>query len=169
VARRTKSQADPSEGYWLFQCNPERFDVFAAAASADDVDDWSLARYRYRVQPGDRAVLWVSGHDAGIYAVGRVTGLPYEGSGEGNPFYSSEEEARRHRWFCPLEMDYDLFDSPIRRSELREDPRFANAYILRVPGAGNPFPLTEDEWQAVASRLPKARRKRSQPSKGRRG
>jgi hypothetical protein len=50
-----------------------------------------------------------------------------------------------------------------------KDPRFANAYILRIPGAGNPFPLAEDEWQAVADRLPKARRKRSQPPKRRRG
>ena len=34
------------------------------------------------------------------------------------------------------------------------DPRFAGAAIIRMPGGGNPFPLTEAQWQALQSHLP---------------
>jgi hypothetical protein len=47
-----------------------------------------------------------------------------------------------------------FLDTPITRHELREDPRFGQAAILRQPQAGNPLPLTDAEWTAILDHHP---------------
>jgi hypothetical protein len=49
----------------------------------------------------------------------------------------------------PLRLAELFLDDPITREELRDDPRFAGAAILAQPFAGNPFPLTDDQWAAI--------------------
>jgi hypothetical protein len=49
----------------------------------------------------------------------------------------------------PLRLTEMFLDDPITREELREDPRFAGAAILSQPFAGNPFPLTDEQWAAI--------------------
>lgn len=53
------------------------------------------------------------------------------------------------RMRMPLRLSEFFLDDPITREELRLDPRFAGAAILSQPFAGNPFPLTEEEWAAI--------------------
>jgi hypothetical protein len=43
-------------------------------------------------------------------------------------------------------------DTPVTREELRHDPAFAQAAILRQPFAGNPFRLSDAEWNAILTR-----------------
>lgn len=42
------------------------------------------------------------------------------------------------------------------RAELTGAPEFVGASIIRMPGGGNPFPVSEAQWQAVESRRSRA-------------
>ncbi|GAB7051551.1 EVE domain-containing protein [Catenuloplanes indicus] len=116
--------------HWLVQAN-----VAAWRERADrEVREWCVKRYRDRVTPGDDVVLWLTG-GVGVVAVGRVTGVPYRW-GDGS-------------WHAPVEFSRRFFDAPVSRAELKGDPDFAGSAILRMPGAANPFPVTDREWQAI--------------------
>jgi hypothetical protein len=36
---------------------------------------------------------------------------------------------------------------------LQADPRFENAKIITIPHAANPFPVTDEQWDAICSRI----------------
>lgn len=109
---------------WLLRYNPAR---------EQPGDQWAIRRYRDRVRAGDEVALWATGRGGG------VSGLAEVRSSGG----SSVVEIENLRTF-PV----------IRREVLREDERFAGALILRMPGGGNPFPLSPAEWQAILDRVP---------------
>lgn len=44
---------------WLFEANPERYDVFADLRTGTPIKAWSIGRHRADVVAGDRAALWV--------------------------------------------------------------------------------------------------------------
>ena len=49
-----------------------------------------------------------------------------------------------------------LHREPIARSDLKADPRFARSRIMTQPFSCNPFKVTDEEWEAIADRLPGA-------------
>ncbi len=68
---------DDRVGGWVFQCNPDRYDLISAIDSGWG-DDWAMNQQRDRVSVGDRVWFRITGIRAGIYAVGRIISLPYE-------------------------------------------------------------------------------------------
>lgn len=138
---------------WLFQGNPDLWPVLDVLAAGQPIDSWSAVRHLAAITPGDRALLWVSGRVAGVYAVGRVIGV-------------AEPETTDHRWTEPtrrgvprhaVPLHLTTLPHPVPRDELKADPRFARSQIIRAPRGGNPFPVTDQEWAAVADRLPEER------------
>ena len=74
---------------WLFKANPEVWDIFGHIRRGAPLDAWRMTpSYRVAlVRPGHRAVLWItgqrgSGHVPGVWAIGEVTGDPYEDVGD---------------------------------------------------------------------------------------
>ncbi|XVV09477.1 hypothetical protein ACQP2X_32100 [Actinoplanes sp. CA-131856] len=112
--------------HWLFQHDPTR------GVCGDG--DWTIRRYRDRISPGDEVALWHSGRSGGVVAVGVIVTAPHETPG------GTAAGLRFDRWHS------------IPRADLRADPRFREALIVRMPAGGNPFPLTPSEWQAIADR-----------------
>lgn len=139
---------------WIFQANPDRYDIMAALQDGQTVTEWSISQHVDDLAPGDRAVLWVSGrHNPGVYAVGRVTGEPFTAVID-DPHWQRIEDRTTPMLRYPLEFDTVLIGNPVHRAELVEDPRFAESRIVKQPFAGNPLLLTESEWDAIADRLP---------------
>jgi hypothetical protein len=56
---------------WIFQANPERYRILESL-SAQHVELWNLRQHAHDVHAGDRVLIWLSGQDAGIYAIGTV-------------------------------------------------------------------------------------------------
>jgi predicted RNA-binding protein with PUA-like domain len=153
--------------HWLLQGNPRRWrmDDFFQENPASALDSWSITRYLDEVAARDDIALWRAGRDAGVVALGQVTGLPYEDTAAASDYWEDIEKADRTRWWLPLRLSEAFLDAPITRQELRDDPRFGQAAILRQPQAGNPFPLTDTEWAAILDRHPSAgETSRSEPS-----
>ena len=132
---------------WLVQCNPRRSDILASSRTALP-DTWCVRRHTKEIRCGDRIVLWLSGADAGVYALGEITAdvrpvLPVAGDGAGP---SSVTKAS-------VNFFLNLVDRPIKRSVLKTDPRFADEPILRQPFAANPHRLSPIALEAILERV----------------
>jgi len=92
----------------MFQANPKRYDLLAAAVKGFD-DQWSMNQHRDKVAVGDRIFFFISGSTAGIYVVGKVVSPVYEAS--------DADEFGRHK----VDVEYDAFVDPyIARSVLTD-------------------------------------------------
>jgi hypothetical protein len=145
---------------WLFQESPDQFDRDRAAGS-DECDRprrFNVARRRRELNAGDNAAIWVSGPKGGVYGLATIaankTGGPdiYDRDIPPGASWRKGDSAR----LVPtvnFRDDARWLERPIARSILKEDPRFADAEILKIPAASNPFRLTDEQWQAITSRL----------------
>ena len=143
---------------WILKARPDVWDIAGWLASDEPADSWRLAESP-RVDllaPGQRCFLWITGPASarltpGIWAAGTVTGDVVWRDGDlDDPRWTDREAQRQTRPFVPVILE--RLDAMIPRSELREDPRFAMAEILRAPRVGNPVVVTPgeldvlDEW-----------------------
>ncbi|MCO8271242.1 EVE domain-containing protein [Actinoplanes sp. TRM 88003] len=113
--------------YWLLQHNPARGECGSG--------DWTVRRYRELITAGDGVALWHSGRGGGAVAVGTITEAAHDG-------------------VITVEFARMFTGRPIPRDTLKADERFRDALVLRMPGGGNPFPLTPAQWQAIEERVP---------------
>jgi hypothetical protein len=135
--------------YWILQANPRMYRVFSALVDAPALRTWTIAHHKDHILPGDEFALWVSGRDGGVYAFGVVTSPAAVRPGD-STYWADLDEYKRRKWRIGIRIE-DVLESPIPRRELSADPKFADARILRMPGGGNPFPLSNGEWQAIPS------------------
>jgi predicted RNA-binding protein with PUA-like domain len=140
--------------HWLLQGNPQRWrmDDFFREHPPDELTTWSITRYVGDAHEGDDVALWRAGRDAGVIALGQITGPAYEARGDADEYWQDLEKADQTRWWLPIRLTEVFLDAPVIREELRHDPRFAQAAILRMPAAGSPFPLGDAEWAAILDR-----------------
>ena len=143
---------------WIFQLNPDRFDI-AASDERDRPRRFNVARYRDQLRPGDNAAIWVSGSLAGVYGLATIAANEagevdiYERVIEPDSGWRREEDIGQRIMTVNFRDDARWLDKPILRSILKADPRFEDAPILTIPHAGNPFPVTDEQWRAITSRL----------------
>jgi hypothetical protein len=135
--------------HWLVQSNPAKWRVREFLADGNQLEGWSITRYRDQIQEGDDVALRLAGRDAGVVALGVVTGGVEEVAGDDDRYWTDHADAEAVRTRMPLRLTEVFLDAPITREELRHDPRFAGATILSQPFAGNPFLLTDEEWAAI--------------------
>lgn len=135
--------------HWLVQGNPAKWRVREFFADGNQLESWSITRYRDQIQEGDDVALWLAGRDAGVVALGVVTGDVEDVVGDDDPYWTEPADAQAVRMQMPLRLHEVFLDAPITREELRQDPRFGRAAIQSQPFAGNPFLLTDKEWAAI--------------------
>ena len=125
-----------------------------ARLTPDDVACWVLktagdvvvgeltrcVRPSYRLglmAPGQPCLLWRSGrHDAGVHALGVLTGAPRVGA-------------------VPVRLT--PLAEPVPRAELVEDPVFGQAEVIRMPAGSNPSWLSAAQYAVVLARTGSAR------------
>jgi EVE domain len=136
--------------YWILQANPARYRLAEALANPDSIRLWTIAHHRAVIAPGDRFALWATGEPGGVLAFGSVTAGP-ELVPDDDPNWADRAEGHRPAMRIGVKID-DVLTSPIPRAELAADPIFSDAAIIRMPGGGNPFPVTDSQWQVIESR-----------------
>jgi hypothetical protein len=135
--------------YWILQANPKVYDAVTALSGAAGLDRWRVARYLKDLEPGDKFALWISGRDSGVYAFGVITG-PVTRDKDPDPLWQDSADGSRMDWRVGIWIE-EVLDNRILRSDLLNDPVFVNAAIVRMPGGGNPFPVTDLEWEILDS------------------
>lgn len=140
----------PEDLYWLFQANPKQFNLAEDLEQRQpgDFDTWTVTRYAEWMAAGARVLLWQGGPNAGIYAVGTLTGEAREQPGS-NPYGSGDSE----RKWCQVPFRYDaILPKPLLKSEIRDDDVLSELMVIRAPQATN-FEVEEDQWNRVVELL----------------
>jgi hypothetical protein len=107
-----------------------------------------VVRYRDEMTPGDKVLVWQSGAEAGIYAIGELVTAPYEHTTDASPEEIERKSFLGHPWRVDFRYTHILLNDPILRSTLQNDPGFKAAQILSIPQGSN-FRITTGEWGAV--------------------
>lgn len=140
---------------WIFQCNPERFDIDRYLAESDALLGWFIRQKHFldRIEDGDEVFIWRSDGgrrgSGGIIARARVVGWPEEISGQGLRRYYRNSEWKRSGigvWLHILEVR--LGDGMIKRSSLLTHPVLKDLRILRVPVETN-YLLSSEEGTEI--------------------
>ncbi|MGM0558834.1 MAG: AAA family ATPase [Myxococcota bacterium] len=129
---------DENTAAWLMQANPSKWDLreFLQDAELGTVQTWLVTRYWHEIQKGDRLLLWSSGQQGGLYAIGRVTREPY----------ATDETFQGDEGF---ELEWELerkVEPPLLRKDIADDDILSESQIIRAPQGTN-FRVTEREWE----------------------
>jgi len=139
---------------WIFQSNPKYYRILEALQELEEIV-FSVSRYRNEIRKGDRALLWVSGKYAGIYAIGYVRDHIREGISpeEDTKFWVDSEAEEEPKPRAPIRLEKRFLGNPILRQKIKELPELTQLDILRQPNATN-FRVTDEQWKAIKSLLP---------------
>jgi hypothetical protein len=135
---------------WIFQANPNRYHIHQSL-QAQREELWNLNQHVNDVHPGDRVLIWVSGDDAGIYALGTIMSPPIirSDSAVGQQYWIQPGEGRQPRARVRVRYERVFLDRPLLKVYLTCDPSLGLLSIVRSPRGTN-FPVSDDEWAALA-------------------
>jgi predicted RNA-binding protein with PUA-like domain len=138
---------------WLFQANPTKYEILRSL-QAERVELWNVRQHAREVRVGDRVLIWLSGDDAGIYALGTILSEPHKtpDSPTGQQYWIESSEGRRP--YPRVEVRYDrlLVDRPLSKAYLQAIPGLWGMRILEFPRGTN-FPVTSSEWEIIEELL----------------
>lgn len=136
---------------WIFQANPRRYDILNALADEFEVDTWTINQYKNYIRAGHIALIWMSGKEAGIYAVADIISDPefMIDSEESTKYWLSYEDKSQRRLRVKIKYTMKMINNPIMKEELREIKELRNFSIFRQPQGTN-FPVSEDEWKIIS-------------------
>jgi hypothetical protein len=139
-----------STSAWLFQGNPDKFDVDGYLASRTEFC-WTVNQHRKLIKAGDRVYIWRSGKDAGIVAVAQAISNVALLPDDAREFWRGvSEESSGPTQRVRLKLLIILVDAPLPRARLREELPGFN--FIKSPQGTN-FAVTSEENQVIESLL----------------
>ncbi|MBU1044552.1 MAG: EVE domain-containing protein [Candidatus Omnitrophica bacterium] len=142
---------------WIFQANPQRYDILNALSDERlDVDVWLVNQYKDYIKKGDIGLIWMSGKEAGIYAVIDIMSDPdyCKDSPMSTRYWTSDEDKDKVKLRIKFKYKIKLINDYISREELKNIPGLRNMKIFKMPQATN-FPVTKEEWQIISKLIEK--------------
>lgn len=137
----------PVRQFWVFHAAPKRSSVLDDLRRGEVLTRRCVTQHARDVRVGDGAILWLSGRDAGVYAVGEVAkGVVVDDD-------QPPGAGRRPSRSCLLRWHDVRPEDPVLKARLLAVCGFAQARIVRQPMGGNPLRLTPEEWDVVSALL----------------
>lgn len=141
---------------WVFQGNPEKFDLDDYLARYPELIYWRTPRYAKNIAVGDDAFIWRSGINAGAVAWGEVVEAPTPGNQVTHPealgidLWRAEPPDLKELKTGILLRDIRLSqeDGFVPRSVAKQNSEMADAMIITMPN-GSVFPLTAPQAAAL--------------------
>jgi predicted Mrr-cat superfamily restriction endonuclease len=135
------NKAEENSSYWVFQGNPKVYD-FNAAIKKGLIDQWSATAHRDKMKPGDKVIFWLTGENAGCYALGEITSEAYENKEEQDEFWKQEDKTE---WKIGVKVTHDLSTNPILKEMLEDTNELKD---LNVGHQGTNFSATEEQFES---------------------
>ena len=134
---------------WIFQANPNKYDI-QTSLQREAEELWNCNQHFRRIKRGDRVLIWISGDEAGIYAVGRVLSDPIQrsDSAKGMTYWADPRHGRQERPRVRVRYDQTFVTQPLLKTFLQCDPELWDLPILANPRGTN-FKVMEREWEAI--------------------
>ena len=137
--------------YWLFQGNPKYYRVLDAIRDFEQMP-WLVTRYGKDIAPGDGVLVWVSGKEAGIYAIAKVTEPAHVITKLPDRKYWADPNRATGKQQAIIEFTNKLLDKPLLKTDLLKDPILKNLLVIRAPNSTN-FKITAEQWKRVQELL----------------
>lgn len=137
--------------YWLFQGNPKYYRVIDGIRDFEQMP-WLVTRYAKDIALGDGVLVWVSGKEAGIYALAEVTEPAQVLSQLPDRKYWTDASRAVDKAQAMIKFKQKLLERPLLKINLLLDPVLKNLLVIRAPNATN-FKVTPEEWQRVRELL----------------
>jgi|GEM_PF-2286283 len=153
----TEGDSKPPKQTWMFQCNPDYFDLRGALRNMEtkglSKTAHTVHQHREDIHAGDTVYMWEAGPKAGILAVGRILADPHDMplDKNDNPFLKQPERYAGMKPRVPIRID-TVLKEPILKADLVNDPILSSLSIIRQPQGTN-FLITPGQADALASLL----------------
>ena len=133
--------------YWLFQGNPKYYRIIDGIRDFTQMP-WLVTRYAKEMQPGDGVLIWISGKEAGLYAIAEIIEVPKLMQEVPDIGYWLDKSRLGEKPFATIRFTDKLLDRPLLRSELKQDPALSTLIVIRQPNGTN-FKVSPEEWRRV--------------------
>jgi predicted RNA-binding protein with PUA-like domain len=134
--------------YWLFQANPNYYRLLDAIKELQEMP-WLVTRYAKEIAVGDGVLVWMSGENAGIYAIAEVIEPPQILKEIPDlDYWIDPNKFKKNRLHVKIRFIRKLIGQPLRRFELKYDRTLQNLLVIRAPNSTN-FKVTLQEWERV--------------------
>lgn len=140
---------------WIFQANPNRYDILNALLDpALDKQGWMVNQHRDKIKQGNIALIWMSGKEAGIYAIAEITSDPsfMVDPPEEEKYWTNEKDKGKSRLRVKIKIIKKLINNPLLREELKGTVGLNSLSILRF-SQGTNFPVSRNEWEIIKSKI----------------
>lgn len=137
---------------WIFQTNPQKYDIINALADERIKEDvWQVNQHKDKIKKGDIGLIWMSGKEAGIYAVVDIISDPefFVESQISAQYWTGEVYRQQSRLRVKYKYKLKFINSPVYKQQLKNIPELSNLSILRF-SQGTNFPVTDKEWIIIS-------------------
>jgi predicted RNA-binding protein with PUA-like domain len=143
---------------WIFQTNPQKYDIINALADERIKEDvWQVNQHKYEIKKGDLGLIWMSGKEAGIYAVIDIISDPefLVESQISAQYWTGEADKLQHKLRVKYIYKLKFINSPVYKQQLKNIPELSNLSILRRVPQGTNFTVTDKEWVIISKMIEK--------------
>ncbi|MFH2060485.1 MAG: AAA family ATPase [Pseudomonadota bacterium] len=126
--------------YWIFQGNPKAFD-FEKGLKENLIDNWTVTAHKDKIKNGDKVVIWITGKNAGCYALAEVSHDPMviEKSKDDHLWNNEPKENLK----VGIKITHNLINRPILKENIIDLKEFSG---LKTGNQGTNFTLKETEY-----------------------
>ncbi len=156
VTRKVIEELDTSRRrcrVWIFQANPQRFDILNALADDRINEDvWLVNRHKDEIKKNDIGLIWMSGKEAGIYAVVDIISDPefLVDSAVSSQYWIRDEDKQQRKLRVRYKYKIKFPGNPIYKQELKN----TGLSILKF-AQGTNFPVRDEDWKVISSIIEK--------------
>ena len=123
--------------FWIFQANPKYYNMVGALEEYLTMD-FTVTRYRKEIKPEDTVFIWISGKDAGIYAIAKTLSSPYVPN---YPYPTDPfEKVCWNKIENTMKVDIEILhvlERPLLKNRLIEIPELSKLLIIAAPQVSN--------------------------------
>jgi len=154
VKGEVNSIKDDEINVWIFQANPKEYDILNALSDENigNTIHWTVSQHKNRINNGHIGLIWMSGKEAGIYAVTLITSDPEftDEYPEERKYWLSGERGSKKFLRVKMLVVKRLLNCPVFRMDLKNIPGLEDLSILQF-AQGTNFPVKKLEWEIISN------------------
>ena len=138
---------------WIFQCNPNSYDLRGALRDRALINEWLVNQHRSEIKSGDTAYLWETGIKSGILAVAKVLSDPAmmsQNPGDAK-FNRGGKDFSGEKLRVRLQVE-KVLEHRLTKTDLITNPILSNLPNIKFANATN-FKLTPEQASALSAEV----------------
>lgn len=165
-------------GYWLFLCNPNKWQIDRFIESGKTEDTYSVSEHhRNEFEPGQKGIIRVgidnrtkkvlggkSRLDPGIYAIVEITSYPQLLSSENGNYWLDSSEVTKQRHRVTLKYVATNLKNPVYLKDLIGTPVELDDPLVIHGYQGSSYPITQATFEYISSKLEQPTIEKTLPS-----